>query len=100
VALGYRRRPFEVLMLEVDPAAPALSLRAVTDRRAGALGVALPLTPAPPERSLAVRFSDASQLEARKMPVQAKHFRTRLPPLTDQPPMLAIALRLRQGADP
>ncbi len=94
-------RPFEVLMLEVTPTAKgvaALPLRSVSRQQAAALGVPLPLHPATLDGRMDLRFADAPTFAAQGLKKKVYPFETTLPAPAGDQPILAIAVRLRQGA--
>lgn len=93
-------RPFEVLMLEVRTsvrAATSLPVRRLTDEDAADLGIPLPLEAAPPDPGLDVQFVDAPRFQQQGFTQRAYAFRTTLPPLGGPQPILAVAIRPRQG---
>ena len=80
--LGLWLRPFEVLMLEVTPAAKdaaPLPLRSVSRQQAAALGVALPLKPATLDGHMDVRFADASSFAAQGLKKKTMPLKPRCP---------------------
>jgi hypothetical protein len=98
--LGVWLRPFEVLMLEVTPAAKAvaaLPLRSVSRQQAAALGVALALRPATLDGRMDVRFADANTFAGQGLKKKVYAFETTLPLQAGDQPVLAVAVRLRKG---
>ena len=99
--LTLQLRPFETLMLEVTPALrsgarwPARTLPAA---QAGKLGLALPLRTAAPDPRLDVRFVEAAQFAQKNLVRQTHTYAATLPALAGDQPILAIVIRLRQGA--
>ncbi len=100
-ALELWLRPFEVLMLEVKPGAKAaaLPLRELPAEDAAALGASLSLEAVPPDPSLDVQFIEAARFEQQGFQRQSYGFQTTLPALDGPQPILAVVIRLRQGAD-
>jgi hypothetical protein len=93
-------RPFEVLLLEVSPSAQgtaALSLRSLSEQQAADLGLALPLQPVPPDECMDVLFADAARFEQQNHRKKDYTFEATLPSLEGEQPILAVAVRLRQG---
>ena len=93
-------RPFEVLMLEVTPAAKdaaALPLRSVSRRQAAALGEPLALNPATLDARMDLRFADANSFAAQGLKKKVYAFETTLPSLAGNQSILAVAVRLRKG---
>lgn len=94
-------RPFETLMLEVSPVAsagsPRLPLRRITARQAADLGSALALHPAPADDRMAVKFADAETFKAKGLQLKTCAYRATLGSLAGPQPILAVAIRLRQG---
>jgi hypothetical protein len=89
-------------MLEVGPelrktASGAAPVRAVSRPQAAELGTALTLKPAPLEAQMQMRFADAASFERQNLRKREYAFETTLPSLTGAPPILAVAIRLRQG---
>jgi hypothetical protein len=93
-------RPFEVLMLEVQPArarANALPRRQLSDEDAADLGAQLPLGAASPAPELRVEFVEAARLSAQGFTERAYGLETHLPDLAGPQPILAVVVRLRHG---
>jgi hypothetical protein len=98
--LGVWLRPFEVLMLEVTPAAKdaaGLPSRSVSRQQAAALGVAVPLKPATLDGRMDVRFVDASSFATQGLKKKVYAYETTLPSSAGDQPILAVAVRLRKG---
>jgi len=96
-------RPFEVLLLEIEPARPAFGRLVV---RAGAaatraLGATLELRAAPPAADLDVVFADAARFAGLGHRQSTLTFAAALPDFEEgDPPILAVAIRLsKEGAD-
>jgi Protein of unknown function (DUF4038)/Domain of unknown function (DUF5060) len=101
-ALGIWLRPFEVLMLEVGPelrkpASAAWPVRSISRPQAADLGAALALKPVPLDAQMQMCFADAAAFESQHLRKKAYAFETTLPSLSGAPPVLAVAIRLRQG---
>lgn len=93
-------RPFETLMLEITPAlrtGAAWPRRTLTAAQAAKLGVALPLQSVPADPRLDVRFVEAAAFEQKDLVRQTRTYRTTLPNLAGDQPILALTIRLRQG---
>jgi len=99
--LGVWMRPFEVLMLEVTPAADGntgLPARSVTETEAAGLGRQLVLRPTSLDPCLEMRFADAARFEQKGMTKRTFAFETWLPVFhDDRAPVFAVTVRLRQG---
>jgi hypothetical protein len=95
-------RPFEALLLELrsPDRGRALPRRSMSEQSARGLGVALDLRPSGPGVGLDVTFADAGRLAAQGHAQSVQYFESELSDLGDgPPPVLAIALRLRRGAE-
>jgi hypothetical protein len=92
-------RPFEVLMLEISPNAKDKSfpIRSISAHDAAQLGCPLPLRNASPDKSLDARFADATTFAAKNLKPGTQSFEAVLPELGDDPPIMAVAIRLRRG---
>jgi hypothetical protein len=92
-------RPFEVLMLEVNPETKAdtANIRSISDANAGRLGLALPLRTASLDPRMSVRFADATRFAGKNLKLHTEAFETTLPDLGDDPAIFAVAIRLRNG---
>jgi hypothetical protein len=93
-------RPFEVLMLEVLPAesVPAnLPSRQLTGQQAASLGVSMPLEPQPLADWMDIRFADVARFEQQGHRKKVQAWASTLPRLEGEQPILAIAVRLREG---
>lgn len=93
-------RPFEVLMLEVRPAetgSPSLPVRSLSAQTAAGLGVALPLHEAPVAAGEEIAFADAVRFEQQGLRKKSHAYVTTLPAGEGAQPILAVAIRLRQG---
>ena len=92
-------RPFEVLMLEVNPDADPASLpvRAVTGPVAVEAGLPLPLRAATPDKRLDVRFADADAFAAKGFKPFHQSYEAVLPALGGEQAILAVAIQLRRG---
>jgi len=98
--LGLWLRPFEVLLLEVSPAAKdvaALPLRSVSRQQAAATGVALALQPAALDGHMDLQFADAKSFAGQNLRHKVYAFETTLPSPAGDQPFLAVAVRLRKG---
>jgi hypothetical protein len=98
-ALSLWLRPFEVMMIEVQPSSPDaadLPARDVSDEAAADLCVRLSLDLAP-EPFTEVRFVDAPRFEAQGFSQKSYSMLATLPSLDGPQPILAVAIRLRQG---
>ncbi len=98
--LGLWLRPFEVLMLEVTPTAKdigGLPVRSISRSQAAALGVPLALKPATLDAHLDVRFADAASFVGQGLKKKTYAFEATLPSSAGDQPVLAVAVRLRQG---
>jgi hypothetical protein len=98
--LGLWLRPFEVLMLEVTPPREQvryLPVRSVSREQAADLGAQLPLHPATLDANMDVRFADASNFAAQHLSKKAYAYDSKLPALTGDQAIFAVAIRLRQG---
>ena len=89
-------------MLEVGPeagrrASAAWPVRLVSRPEAANLGAALALKSVPLDTQMQMRFADAAVFEGQKLRKKAYAFETTLPSLAGTPPILAVAIRLRQG---
>ncbi len=99
-ALQLWLRPFEVLMLEIRPGSegqPAMPLRSISDSEAAGLGASLALKPAALDSRMDMRFADAAVFEQQGYRKKVIAFESALPSLAGEPPILAVAVRLRQG---
>ena len=94
-------RPFEVLMLEVRPAEANVTLpvRALAEAEAARLGQRLNLKDAGTLPELDVQFVEAPRFEQKGFQPTAAAYRAELPSMEGPQPILAIAVRLRQGED-
>ena len=94
-------RPFEALMLEVKltEADGALPMRALTAAEAAQLGRRLVLEDAGPMPDRNVQFTEAPRFEQKGFLPNAAAYRAQLPSLEWPQPILAVAVRLRQGDD-
>jgi hypothetical protein len=95
-------RPFEVLMLEVRSTGEASGqpeLRRVFAPQAEDLGVSLSLTPATLADSMKIEFADADRFGREGKKKQTVAFSAQLPSLEGDPPILAVAVRLRKGGE-
>ena len=72
-------------------------MRSVSKEQAAALGTALALKPAPLHGRMDMRFAEAAAFERQNLRKKAYAFETALPSLAGAPPVLAVAIRLRQG---
>lgn len=97
-ALDVTLRPFETLMLEVMPAGQSdrsLPPRNVTPD----LSTALKLTSKPLDPRMDIRFLNAEAFESQGLKKKSYAFETKFPRLEgEQSPILAVVVRLRQGA--
>ncbi|MBZ5563468.1 MAG: hypothetical protein LAP13_13740, partial [Acidobacteriia bacterium] len=93
-------RPFEVLLLEVNPSSipAALPAREIFAERAAELGKRLSLAPAAKADWMEIRFADAARFEQLGFKRKFSAWTSTLPPLRGDQPILAIAVRLREGA--
>jgi hypothetical protein len=97
-ALGLWLRPFEVSMLEIgDQRSAALPVRAIGRQQAADLGAALPLKSTTLDSQMDLRFADASNFTRQSYKKTAYAYETKLPSLDGPQPILAVAIRLRQG---
>lgn len=95
-------RPFEVLMLELKPWAKRpspLPRRVLGESQAADLGCPLELQPAPVPERLKLRFADSALFAARGFHKRRWGFAASLPALEGLQPVLAVAVRLRQGEE-
>jgi len=94
-------RPFETLLLEVAPAAPALRwpARNVSEAVAADLGSALVLRPTPPQERLDARFATTELFATKKFTKKSYYFEAELPALEGDQPILAVVVRLRKGEE-
>jgi hypothetical protein len=92
-------RPFEVLMLEINPKSneKISTVRSISDHEAERLGLALPLRPAPADPRMSVRFADAGRFQSKNLKPRSYAFETILPDLGTNAAIFAVAIRLRQG---
>ncbi len=92
-------RPFEVLMLEVAPASDSLALpaREIFAAQAADLGIALPLEPTSPAGWMNAEFADAARFEQQGFKKKSSSWSCTLPSLAGDQPILAVAVRLREG---
>ncbi len=92
-------RPFEVLLLEVNPNShrPALPARKVFAKEAAELGREVPLEPLPRADWMDLRFADADRFEKQGFNKTISAWSGTLPLLDGEQPILAIAVRLREG---
>ena len=93
-------RPFEVLMLEVSPHRgrdKSFPLRAISDHQAARFDLPLPLRRTSPDKALDVRFADATTFAAKNLKPSTQSFEAVLPDLGNDPHIMAVVIRLRQG---
>ena len=94
-------RPFETLMLEVRPPTKddgALPVREGSPNEMRALGAELRLQAGAPDPSLDAPFVDAARFAEQGFAQRPYGFEGRLPDLDGPQPILAVAVRLRQGS--
>ena len=94
-------RPFEVLMLEVGPAASGTAgtpRREISEAQASTLGVELGLQPAPVAEWMNISFADASRFEQQGFRRTSQAWASTLPGHTEGTHILAISIRLREGS--
>ena len=91
-------RPFEVLMLEVVPAATLFGFppRQLFAEQAAGLGISLPLQSAPLANWMDIRLADAARFEGQGYQRKPAAWTTSLPPLEGEQHLLAVVVRLRE----
>ncbi len=92
-------RPFEVLMLEVAPTqgGPTLPRREIFAAQAADLGISLAIEPTTPAGWMNAGFADAARFEQQGFQKKSSAWSCTLPSLAGDQPILAVAVRLREG---
>jgi len=93
-------RPFETLLLEVQPEAPNLPPRRTNEAATGHYGASLALNPSQPSERLALKFADADRFARAGMHRSERFFSSRLPRLVEGRHVLAVTVKLsKKGKD-